>query len=372
MSEAAMAGSGLDITPRVDRDTGEIIEHRPMTIEEARAWKSRVGSHSRILRGILQEGFDGSAWLALGYPDWTACLQAMADEFGLSERHMWNLHSANQTEILLLNHGSVGDIPERQLRPLADLDDPDKVLAWKTVIETAPGGKVTAGHVEAVAETLRELRDTGMLDIGDELAIPASQVIQAKLTEEAHERMQRQRLHIDASQRKKAHVANNSGEFEWYTPPALIEAAREAMGSIDCDPATSEKANETVKAATIYTLDNSGLDADSKWTGNVWMNPPYARPLIEDFAARLLTQLWEGCTTQACVLVNNATETYWFQSLLKKAAAVCFLKGRVTFVTPQGEQGGTPLQGQAVLYFGEEVGRFARTFSEMGKTLYVR
>ena len=45
---------------------------------------------------------------------------------------------------------------------------------------------------------------------------------------------------------KNTHVANNSCNNEWYTPPKFIEAAREVMGSIDLDPATSKVAQETV------------------------------------------------------------------------------------------------------------------------------
>jgi len=50
----------------------------------------------------------------------------------------------------------------------------------------------------------------------------------------------------------RAHVANNSGNNEWYTPAKYIDLAREVMGGIDCDPATSEIANQTVKAETFF------------------------------------------------------------------------------------------------------------------------
>lgn len=165
----------------------------------------------------------------------------------------------------------------------------------------------------------------------------------------------------------KPHVANNSGNNEWYTPPALIQAAREAMGAIDVDPASSEIANKTVKAKAFFTTENDGLV--KAWQGNVWMNPPYAQPLVSEFADAVSDKYDSREIKRACILVNNATETSWFQRMLKSASAVCFLKGRVRFLDPSGAPSGAPLQGQAVIYMGENPYRFAKSFGELGCVL---
>jgi len=161
--------------------------------------------------------------------------------------------------------------------------------------------------------------------------------------------------------KRTAHVSHNSGENEWYTPPKFIEAARKVMGGIDLDPASSEIANKNVKADKYFTKDDDGLN--QKWGGNVWLNPPYAQPLMSQFAGKVVSSHKD--ITQAIVLVNNATETLWFQSMARVCSAVCFPSSRIRFLKPEGEQG-SPLQGQAILYFGGNVDKFTNTFSEFG------
>lgn len=166
---------------------------------------------------------------------------------------------------------------------------------------------------------------------------------------------------------KKAHVANNSGNNEWYTPARYIELARQVMGGIDTDPASSEVANRTVQAARIFTQEDDGRT--QTWTGRVWMNPPYAQPLIADFAEAVASKYETGEIEQACVLVNNGTETQWFQRMLSAASAVCFPKSRIKFIDPEGNPSGAPLQGQAVIYLGGNPQAFLEAFKAEGEVL---
>lgn len=214
-----------------------------------------------------------------------------------------------------------GDIPlvESQLRPLTRLAPDEQRIVWQQAVETAPNGKVTAAHVERTAEEYRE---------------PT-----------------------------RPHVANNSGNNEWYTPSEYIEAARRVMGAIDLDPASSAIANDVVRAADFYTAEDDGLALD--WRGRVWMNPPYASDLVGRFADKLVAHWRDGEVTAAIVLVNNATETGWFQTLAAAAAAICFPRSRVRFWNPSGTLG-APLQGQAILYLGRNVPAFREVFAAFG------
>ena len=164
-------------------------------------------------------------------------------------------------------------------------------------------------------------------------------------------------------EQKKAHVANNSGNNEWYTPAPFIEAARAVMGGIDLDPASSEIANATVKADRIFTAEDDGLKQE--WPiGRIWMNPPYAQPLMGQFASRLASEIRRG--SEAIVLVNNGTETGWFQEMAAECSAICFPKTRIKFVDPQGNPSGAPLQGQAIIYCGPDADAFEEAFHSFG------
>ena len=160
-----------------------------------------------------------------------------------------------------------------------------------------------------------------------------------------------------------AHVVQNTGEYEWYTPAEYVEAARAVLGAIDLDPASTDVANHVIKAAQIFSAKENGLD--QRWDGRVWMNPPYSQPLIEQFCKKLAESVRAKTVPAAVVLVNNATETQWFRSLVDVSAAICFPTGRVQFWSPD-KTTAAPLQGQAILYIGDDVSGFVKEFATFG------
>ncbi len=246
-------------------------------------------------------------------------------QWGLNRRRGYELMAAADV-VNVINLSQI-DPPqtESHTKPLTRLASDQRAAAWQEAVETAPNGKVTAAHVAEV---------------------------------------------VDRRSNPAPHVTHNSGENEWYTPAKYIDAARAVMGGIDLDPASSLIANQTVQAAMYYTAEDNGLSRP--WSGRVWLNPPYAQPLIGLFCGALRDALESGTVAEAISLTNNATETAWFADLLANAAAVCFVRGRIKFVDMSGRESGAPLQGQVVVYSGPNVTEFGRLFSVFGEVLYVR
>jgi len=169
-----------------------------------------------------------------------------------------------------------------------------------------------------------------------------------------------------AKEERMPHRTEATGYEEWYTPPEILSIARKVMGGIDCDPASSVEANKGVKAEVFFLVKDNGLK--QKWHGRVWMNPPFCQPEVTQFSKAVTQKFHDKEISEACVLVNNATETDWAQTLMQYASAVCFPKGRVRFVDVNGiQRPGSPIQGHMIFYFGKNTQDFADSFSKIGK-----
>jgi len=157
-------------------------------------------------------------------------------------------------------------------------------------------------------------------------------------------------------------INQDSGNFEWYTPIELVNAARDVMGSIDLDPSSSETANKQIQATRFYSED--GLN--KPWFGNIWMNHPFSRtnnPLwIKHLVAVYESGILKG--KQACCITFAATSEKWFRSLLNYPQ--CFIHGRTNYYLPNGKKKTGVTKGSVITYLGHNNDGFKRVFSRFG------
>ena len=133
--------------------------------------------------------------------------------------------------------------------------------------------------------------------------------------------------------------ARNSTD-EWLTPPELVRA----LGAFDLDPC-SPRVRPWDTAANHYSIEDDGLRQD--WQGRVWLNPPYSD--MRRWLGRLADH------GEGTALIFARTETaLWFDLVWDRAAAVLFLRGRLSFYYPNGKRAkansGAP---SALIAYGE-------------------
>jgi ParB family chromosome partitioning protein len=179
---------------------------------------------------------------------------------------------------------------------------------------------------------------------------------------------------IDAGEAAKdvvKKVKQGDSSDERYTPVEYLASAKAVMGRIDLDPASCKAANErhaeTLGELKYFSKEDDGLERD--WKGNIWLNPPYSRGLINRFVDKLLTEIETGNLSQAVVLVNNGTDTEWFQHLLEACKGLIFPNHRIHFFFPDGTQKKQTRQGQAIFYFGSKHKAFINEFAQYGVVL---
>lgn len=159
------------------------------------------------------------------------------------------------------------------------------------------------------------------------------------------------------------HRALGTGENEWYTPADVIEDVRSVLGAIQLDPASSHKAQKVVAAEHYFTAEDDALSRG--WFGKVFLNPPYSRELMPRFASKLIEEVKAGRVSEAVMLTHNYTDNRWFHMAASAAQLICFTRGRIRFIEPDGELS-KPTQGQAFFYYGGRPEAFRDNFSHRG------
>ncbi len=166
--------------------------------------------------------------------------------------------------------------------------------------------------------------------------------------------------------------ADTRDSDSWFTPSRYVEAARLALGgAIDLDPYTSNAANERVGAARCYTL-LSPAPAGEEWdqVETVYMNPPYSGGLVLKASEQFVAAYRARRFARGIVLVNNATDTRFFNLLLREAAAVCFTSHRIAFENVDGKRISGNTRGQSFFWFSREGAKpFAQHFAAFGPVM---
>ena len=347
------------------------IRHATTTFRKAFSeFIAMVGPGLELAKSMHSTGGRGSTWA-------TWC----RSELGWSANYASRLIAAHEVMQKVVPIGTPLPTSESQCRELAKVGDDNIADAWRAVVEKhehSDDNEITQRSIANVLahddrfhehfaptfsepeqrlqaeELILNCRDTiwgAVQRVEPEHVASLVKIVRSEIETIEANTLDRQP--------KQVHVSHNSGENEWYTPPKYITAARAVMGGIDLDPASSAIAQRTVKATTFYTKKTNGLTKD--WSGNVWLNPPYARELIPQFIEKLCTEP----IGQACVLVNNSTDSSWFQTLTGAASCICFPSSRIKFLAPDGRPG-DPLQGQAIVYIGNRKKKFQQQFSKFG------
>lgn len=167
---------------------------------------------------------------------------------------------------------------------------------------------------------------------------------------------------------------HSSASNEWYTPPEIVEAAREVLGGIDLDPASCEEANKVVRASRIYTIGDDGLS--KPWSGHVLLNPPggkATREAAKHFKSRSSAVCWWRALVQeydrrrvtAAIFVGFSLEILatsqqeGWQSCMDYA--FCVPAKRLRFSGAKA-----PTHANVIVYLGPKPGYFGAVFSDFG------
>jgi hypothetical protein len=182
---------------------------------------------------------------------------------------------------------------------------------------------------------------------------------------------------------------------EWFTPPAIVEAAREVLGSITLDPASHAEANRIIGARRFYTARDNGLRRPwGRGRARVLLNPPGGT--VPAFWARLMGA-WEFGEIEAAIWIGYSIEQlqtlqgYDVPSPL--AFPICIPDRRIAFVESTAKQAvrfkaideenrarrrkglelrprkdaAQPSHANYITYIGRAPARFAKVFGKFGE-----
>lgn len=146
---------------------------------------------------------------------------------------------------------------------------------------------------------------------------------------------------------------------EWYTPKEIVDS----LGKFDLDPCAPTPKFYT--AEKCYDRFDDGLS--KRWSGRVWLNPPYSRPLIVNFIQKM-SQHSNGIA----LLFNRMDSKMWHDIIFPTATAMLVMRGRIAFCRPDGTQGSAGGCGAVFVAWGEDNAECLRKCNIEGKFINLK
>ncbi len=141
-----------------------------------------------------------------------------------------------------------------------------------------------------------------------------------------------------------AHHSAMAKSVIWLTPKFVLDA----LGTFDLDPAAAPVPRPFPTALTHY-VQAEGDGLSRPWFGRVWLNPPYGNAM-----GRWMMRLAEHGRGTGLIFARTETVDF-FKAIWDRADALLFLRGRLTFLTPDGTpaagNGGAP---SVLVAYGQE------------------
>lgn len=206
---------------------------------------------------------------------------------------------------------------------------------------------------------------------------------------------------------------HSSETSEHYTPASIVEPARFVLGGIDLDPASSKRANKTVKAGAIYTRADNGF-AKEWHAETLFLNPPgghcdrLGQPRVKasksgpgcetsgacglppghvhkgcESAQKMwwekLSRAWVDKSVDSAIFVCfsiellQSTQVHPACAMLPLDFALCFPARRVAYLRPDGTAGKSPPHASCIVLLptfkgdaAAQQGRFFEHFGALG------
>lgn len=158
----------------------------------------------------------------------------------------------------------------------------------------------------------------------------------------------------------RSSARTGTGRDDWETPPEILDLVR-GVSPVALDPCAARKQD----TPSCVALDRGGLEAS--WAscvgdrdGLVYVNPPYSQ--LRQWLMKCADESHAESTLEIVALIPARTDTRAWHGSVSTADAVCFWRGRITFV---GAQHPAPFPS-ALIYWGPRRYAFADAFAARG------